>query len=57
MRSVERGMVWNGIEDGMEWKWNLEYARMEWNGRFQAWNARESSILPYRFHTRFRALY
>ena len=30
---------------------------MKWNGRFQEWNGRQSSILPYQFHTRFRALY
>ena len=30
---------------------------MEWNGRFQEWNGRQSSILPYQFHTRFCALY
>ena len=30
---------------------------MEWNGRFQEWNGRQSSILPYQFHTRFRSLY
>ena len=30
---------------------------MEWNGRFQEWNGRQSSILPYQFHTRFRALH
>ena len=29
----------------------------EWNGRFQEWNGRRPSILPYQFHTRFRALY
>ena len=29
----------------------------EWNGRFREWNGRQSSILPYQFHTRFRALY
>ena len=29
----------------------------EWNGIFQEWNARQSSLLPYQFHTRFRALY
>ena len=33
-------MVWNGIENRMEWNENLgmEYikdARIEWNGRFQ----------------------
>ena len=37
--------------------WNMEDARMEWNGRFQEWNGRQSSILPYHFHTRFCALY
>ena len=44
--------------------WNMEDARMEWNGRFQEWNerfqewnGRQSSILPYQFHTRFCALY
>ena len=53
-------MVWNGKG---EWNgteisvWNMEDARMEWNGRFQEWNGRQSSILPYRFHTRFCALY
>ena len=45
---------WNGMEDfknGMEISvWNMEDARMEWNGR-------QSFILPYQFHTRFRALY
>ena len=30
---------------------------MEWNGRFQEWNGRPSSILLYQFHTRFCALY
>ena len=30
---------------------------MEWNGRFQGWNGRQSSILPHHFHTRFCALY
>ena len=37
--------------------WNMEDARMEWNGRFQEWNGRQSSILPCQFHTRFCALY
>ena len=54
-------MEWNGMENGMEWNeisvWNMKDARMEWNGRFQEWNGRQSSILPYQFHTRFRALY
>ena len=56
-------MVWNGIENGMEWNGNfgMKYGRcqngMEWNGRFQEWNGRQSSILPFQFHTRFRSLY
>ena len=37
--------------------WNMEDARMKWNGRFQEWNGMESSILPYQFHTRFCALH
>ena len=43
----------------MEWKgnfsmeYNREDARMEWNGRFLEWNGRQSSILPYQFHTSF----
>ena len=47
-------LEWNGTEISV---WNMEDARMEWNGRFQEWNGRQSSILPYQFHTRFRALY
>ena len=48
-------MEWNGMEISV---WNMEDARMEWNGRFQEWNGRQSSILPYQFHTyRFRAMY
>ena len=47
-------MEWNGTEISV---WNMEDARMEWNGRFQEWNGRQSSILPYHFHTRFCALY
>ena len=47
-------MVWNGPEILV---WNMEDARMEWNGRFQEWNGRQSSILPYQFHIRFRAFY
>ena len=30
---------------------------MEWNGRFQEWNGRQFSILPYQVHVRFCALY
>ena len=47
-------MEWNGTEISV---WNVEDARMEWNGRFQEWNGRQYSILPYQFHTRFRAMY
>ena len=47
-------MEWSGTEISV---WNMEDARMEWNGRFQEWNWRQSSVLPYQFHTRFRALY
>ena len=49
-----QGMVWNGAEISI---WNMEDARMEWNGRFQEWNGRHSSILPYQCHIRFCALY
>ena len=47
---MEWKMEWNGI-------WNMKDAAMEWNGRFQEWNGRQSSILPNQFHTRFFALY
>ena len=61
LKGVNR--AWYGMEWKMEWNgtdisvWNMEDARMEWNGRFQEWNGRQSCILPYQFHTRFRALY
>ena len=45
-------MEWNGTEISV---WNMEDVRMEWNGRFQEWNGRQSSILPYQFHARFRS--
>ena len=47
-------MEWNGTQILI---WNMEDAKIECNGRFQEWNERQSSILSYRFHTRFRALY
>ena len=47
-------MEWNGTEISV---WNMEDARMEWNGRFQEWNGRQSSILSYQFHIGFCALY
>ena len=37
--------------------WYGIWKMREWNGRFQEWNGRQSSILPYQFHTRFCALY
>ena len=47
-------MEWNGKEIS---EWNMDDARMERNRRFLEWDGRQSSILPYEFHTRFRALY
>ena len=41
--TYNQGMEWNG-------DFGMEDAIMEWNGR-------QSSILAYQFHTRFRALY
>ena len=51
---MEWKMEWNGAEISV---WNMEVARMKWNGRIQEWNGRQSSILPYQFHTRFCAMY
>ena len=48
------GMKRNGTEISVR---NIEDARMEWNGRFQEWNGKQSSILPYQFRTKFCALY
>ena len=35
----------------MVWKeilvWDMDDATMEWNGRFQKWNGRQSSILDF----------
>ena len=47
---MEWKMEWNGTEI---LEWNMEDARMEWNGRFLEWNGRQSFILPYQFHSRF----
>ena len=33
-------MVWNG-------NFGMEDARKKWNGRFQEWNGRQSSILDF----------
>ena len=47
-------MVWNGKWNGTEISlWNMEDARMEWNGRFQEWNGRQSFILPHQLQTKF----
>ena len=51
---MEWKMEWNGTEISV---WNMEDARMEWNGRFLEWNGRQSSILSYKFHTRFWAFF
>ena len=51
---MENEMEWNGTEISVS---NMEDSRMEWNGRFQEWNGRQSSILPYQFHIRFRSLF
>ena len=51
---MEWKMEWNGIEISV---WTMEDATMDWNGRFQEWNGRQSFILPYQFHIRFFALY
>ena len=51
-------MEWNGKWNGTEISvWSMEDATMEWNGRFQEWNGRQSSILPYQFQTKFCAFF
>ena len=52
--SFHDSRAWYGMEISV---WNVEDARMEWNGWFQEWNERQSSILLYQFHTRFGVLY
>ena len=48
----------HGMESKLEWKFRYGIWKMpEWNGIFLEWNGRKSIILPYQFHTRFRALY
>ena len=55
VRLYSQGMVWNGRWNGTEISvWDMEDARMEWDGRFQEWNGRQSFIIPYQFDTRFR---
>ena len=51
---MEWNRKWNGTEILV---WNMEDARIEWNGRFEEWNGRQFSILPYQLHTKFCALY
>ena len=49
-------MEWNGMENEIERKFQYGIWKMlEWNGRFQEWNGRQSSILPCQFYTRFGA--
>ena len=51
-------MEWNGKWNEMERKfWCGIWKMPEWDGKFQKWNGRQSSILPYKFHTRFRTWY
>ena len=46
------------MENDLERKFRYGIWKMpEWNGRFQEWNGRQYSILPFQFHTRFRALH
>ena len=46
-------MVWNGTEILV---WNMEDARMEWNGMEDFKNGMKDN-LPYQFHTKFHALH
>ena len=44
--------------NGMERKFCYEIWNMtEWIGRIKKWNRRQSSVLPYQFYIRSRALY
>ena len=52
LRLAGHSMEWNKIS-----VWNMEEARMEWNGRLQERNGSQASIVPYQFHTRLRALH
>ena len=46
-RMDKQGMVWNGMQRKLRYGiWKVP-----------EWNERQSSILPYQIHTRFRALY
>ena len=52
--SIRQGLVRNGMERKFRYGiWKMP----EWNGRFPGWNGKQSSILPYQFHTKLRALY
>ena len=47
-------MEWNRKWNGWEFLvWNMEDAKMEWNGRFQDWNGKQSSIAQYQLHSKF----
>ena len=44
-RTEDQGMAWNEMENGIERKFRCGIWKMaEWNGRFQKWNGRQSSI-------------
>ena len=56
--TVFQAMAWYGMEWKMEWNGNFgtEYGRCQ-NGMEDFKKGRQSSILSYQFHTRFRGLY
>ena len=52
--SPGHGLEWNRKWNEIQRKFQYKISMMpEWNGRFQEWNRRQSSILPCKFHTRF----
>ena len=57
-RTVFQAIAWYGMEWKIEWNGNFgtKYGRCQ-NGMEDFKNGRQSSILPYQFHTRFRGLY
>ena len=54
-----QGMLWNGKWYGMEgefWYGIWKMLRRKWNGRFEKWNGRSSSILPYLLNSELHIL-
>ena len=49
-----QSMEWNEMEYGMNGSFGVKYGKCQ-NGmkRFQESNGKQSSILPYQFHTKF----